>query len=295
MAYVLDRETGEPIWPMEERAVPASTTPGEWTSPTQPFPTRPAPFDLHGLSVDDLIDFTPELRAKALEIVKPYVMGPIFTPPSLIDESPGGTRGTLQVPSSVGGAEWGGGAFDPATGVLYVPSVTAVFAADLTEADPEEMNVTYTQGLRLLLDGPQGLPLTKPPYGRITAIDLNTGEHLWMVPNGDGWRDHPAIAHLDLPPLGQPGRAMTLLTRTLLFVSEGDPIMVRTPTGGGPDSGKGFRAFDKETGELLWETRLPAGTTGSPLTYMHGGKQFIVLPIGGRDHPSEWIALALPD
>ncbi len=295
MAYVLDRATGEPIWPMEDRTVPTSDTPGEWTSPTQPFPTRPAPFDLLGLTEDDLIDLTPELRAEALEIASRYRMGPVFTPPSPIGAEPGGTLGTLQMPGAVGGAEWGGGAFDPETGILYVPSITAAMVADLTRADQEGANVTFTRGTREMLAGPQGLPLTKPPWGRITAIDLNTGDHVWQVANGDGWRDHPAIAHLELPPLGQLGRAMPLLTRTLLFVSEGDPIMLRTPPGGGPDAGRGFRAFDKETGAVVWETTLPAGTTGAALTYLHEGRQYIVLPIGSTTHPGEWIALALPE
>ncbi len=294
IAYVLNRVTGEPVWPMVELAVPGSTTPGEWTAPTQPFPTKPAPFDRQGFSIDDLIDFTPELRAEAIEIIRPYRPGPLFTPPSFIGNEPGDTKGSLQLPGTVGGAEWGGGGFDPQTGMLYVPSITAVTVTDLTLASREGMNVTYTRGGRILLQGPQGLPLTKPPYGRITAIDLHTGDHVWMVPNGNGWRDHPAIRHLDLPPLGQGGRSMTVLTSTLLFVSEGDPIMVRTPEGGGPDSGKGFRAFDKDTGEVLWETLLPAGTNGSPMTYSYNGKQYIVLPIGSVDHQGEWVAFALP-
>ena len=294
IAYVLNRVTGEPVWPMVELAVPGSTTPGEWTAPTQPFPTKPAPFDRQGITIDDLIDFTPELRAEAIEIILPYRPGPLFTPPSFVGIEPGDTRGTLQLPGTVGGAEWGGAGFDPQTGMLYVPSVTAVTVTDLTLAAREGMNVTYTRGGRILLQGPCGLPLTRPPYGRITAIDLHTGDHVWMVPNGDGWRDHPAIKHLDLPPLGQGGRSMTVLTSTLLFVSEGDPIMVRTPSGGGPDSGKGFRAFDKETGEVLWETMLPAGTNGSPMTYSYGGKQYIVLPIGAVEHAGEWVAFALP-
>ena len=178
--------------------------------------------------------------------------------------------------------------------MLFVPSVTGTFAADLTPGNPDRMNVRYTRGTRAFPLGPQGLPLLKPPYGRITAIDMNTGEHVWMVPNGDGPRDHPAIAHLELPPLGQPGRAMTLLTKSLLFVSEGDPIMVRTPPGAGPDAGRKFRAFDKASGEVIWETTLPAGNTGSPMTYMHDGTQYIVLPIGSLDRPGEWVALALP-
>ncbi len=294
IAYVFDRVTGEPVWPIVERPVPGSNTPGEWISPTQPFPTKPEPFDHHGITEDDLIDFTPELRAEAIEILKPYFLGPIFTPPSIRSDDPEDTRGTFQFPGSVGGAEWGGAGFDPETGILYVPSVTAGFVADLTPGNPDRMNVRYTRGNREFLAGPRGLPLTKPPYGRITAIDMHTGEHVWTVANGDGPRDHPDLAHLNLPPLGQPGRAMTLLTKTLLFVSEGDPIMVRTPPGAGPDAGKKFRAFDKESGAVLWETEFDAGTNGSPITYMHDGKQYIVLPIGSVEHPGEWVALALP-
>ena len=294
IAYVFDRVTGEPVWPIVERPVPGSQTPGEWISPTQPFPTKPAPFDVHGISVDTLIDLTPELREEAMEIVAPYVLGEIFTPPSIRGDGDGDRKGTLQLPGSVGGAEWGGAGFDPETGMLFVPSVTGTFAADLTPGNPDRMNVRYTRGTRAFPLGPQGLPLLKPPYGRITAIDMNTGEHVWMVPNGDGPRDHPAIAHLELPPLGQPGRAMTLLTKSLLFVSEGDPIMVRTPPGAGPDAGRKFRAFDKASGEVIWETTLPAGNTGSPMTYMHDGTQYIVLPIGSLDRPGEWVALALP-
>ena len=293
IAYVFDRVTGEPVWPIVERPVPASNTPGEWISPTQPFPTKPEPFDRHGISVDDLIDFTPDLRQEAVEILSPYILGPIFTPPSIRSDDPEDTLGTFQIPGSVGGAEWGGAGFDPETGMLYVPSVTAGFFADLTPGNPDRMNVRYTRGTREFPAGPRGLPLTKPPYGRITAIDMNTGEHVWMVANGDGPRDHPAIAHLNLPPLGQTGRSMTLLTKTLLFVSEGDPIMVRTPPVGLSDAGKIFRAFDKASGDVVWEMELPAGTNGSPITYLHEGKQYIVLPIGSLTHPGEWLTLAL--
>jgi quinoprotein glucose dehydrogenase len=178
--------------------------------------------------------------------------------------------------------------------MLYVPSVTAGFYADLSPGNPDRMNVRYTRGTREFPAGPRGLPLTKPPYGRITAIDMNTGEHVWIVANGDGPRNHPAIAHLNLPPLGQTGRAMTLLTKTLLFVSEGDPIMVRTPPVGLSDAGKMFRAYDKASGDVVWEMALPAGTNGSPMAYMHEGKQYIVLPIGSASHGGEWVALALP-
>ena len=294
IAYTFDRVTGEPVWPIIERPVPGSNTPGEWISPTQPFPTKPLPFDRHGITEEDLIDFTDELRAEALEIAEPYILGEIYTPPSIRGEDATDTKGTLQLPGSVGGAEWGGAGFDPETGMLYIPSVTGAFAADLTPGNPDRMNVRFTRGTRAFPDGPRGLPLTKPPYGRITAIDMNTGEHVWMVPNGNGPRNHPAIEHLNLPPLGQPGRAMTLLTKSLLFVSEGDPIMVRTPPGAGEDAGKAFRAYDKDSGAVIWETTFPAGTNGSPITYMHDGKQYIVMPIGSLTHPGEWVALALP-
>ena len=294
IAYTFDRVTGEPVWPIIERPVPGSNTPGEWISPTQPFPTKPLPFDRHGITEDDLIDFTDELKAEALEIAEPYSLGEIYTPPSIRGEDATDTKGTLQLPGSVGGAEWGGAGFDPETGMLYIPSVTGAFAADLTPGNPDRMNVRFTRGTRAFPDGPRGLPLTKPPYGRITAIDMNTGEHVWMVPNGNGPRNHPAIDHLNLPPLGQPGRAMTLLTKSLLFVSEGDPIMVRTPPGAGEDAGKAFRAYNKDSGAVVWETIFPAGTNGSPITYMHNGKQYIVMPIGSLTHPGEWVALALP-
>ncbi len=294
IAYTFDRVTGEPVWPIIERPVPGSNTPGEWISPTQPFPTKPLPFDRHGITEEDLIDFTDELKAEALEIAEPYILGEIYTPPSIRGEDATDTKGTLQLPGSVGGAEWGGAGFDPETGMLYIPSVTGAFAADLTPGNPDRMNVRFTRGTRAFPDGPRGLPLTKPPYGRITAIDKNPGDHVWMVPNGNGPRNHPAIEHLNLPPLGQPGRAMTLLTKSLLFVSEGDPIMVRTPPGAGEDAGKAFRAYNKDSGAVIWETIFPAGTNGSPITYMHDGKQYIVMPIGSLTHPGEWVALALP-
>jgi quinoprotein glucose dehydrogenase len=288
--FVFDRVTGEPVWPIEERPVPKGTIPGEWYSPTQPFPTKPAPFDRQGLSVDDLIDFTPELRAEAVAIAKQYVIGPIYTPPSLKSDEPGGTKGTLMVPSWIGGGNWDGAAFDPETHILYVPSMSSVFVAGLVKGGA---NARYAYQIDGTPDakGPQGLPLIKPPYGRITAIDLNRGEHVWMVPNGDGPRNHPLLKHLNLPPLGTPGRRPPLLTKTLVFAGEGDKTAVRIPLGGG---GNKFRAFDKTTGNVLWETEFPAGTTGAPMTYMVNGKQYIVVAIGGLDHQAEFVALSLP-
>ena len=302
-AFVFDRITGQPVWPIEERAVPASDTPGERTSPTQPFPTKPPPFDRQGVSIDDLIDFTPELRREALELVKQYRIGPLFTPPTVRGAGPNGLKGTVQLPGSVGGADWQGGAFDPETGIVYVQSITGPFVADLVKGNPKQSDLDYLPGLRAYPPGPQGLPLLKPPYGRITAIDLSKGDLVWMVPNGDGPRNHPLLKPLNLPPLGNPGRSAPLLTKTLLFVGEGDPVMVRAgsrlppqmPASIAPGAGgKMFRAFDKATGALLWETALPAGTTGAPMTYMYEGKQYLLVAVGGADHGPEFVALALP-
>ncbi|MGE3511584.1 MAG: PQQ-binding-like beta-propeller repeat protein [Vicinamibacterales bacterium] len=295
MAYVFDRATGQPVWPIEERPVPRSNTPGEKTSPTQPFPTKPAPFDLHGITVDDLIDFTPALRAEAIAISKKYVMGPIYTPPSVRSTAPNGTIATLQMPGATGGAEWGGAGFDPETGMLYIPSITGALGADLLPGDPAKTNLRYTRGDRPLPEGPQGLPLTKPPYGRVVAIDMNTGSQVWMVPNGDGPRDHPALKGLNLPPLGQTSRDMPLLTKTLLFVAQGDALMIRTPPMGTSFKfGNRIRAYDKQNGRVVWEKELEAGATGAMMTYRHQGKQYIVLPIGSRTHPAEFVALSVP-
>jgi quinoprotein glucose dehydrogenase len=291
LVFVLDRTTGKPVWPIEERPVPASTVPGEKAWPTQPIPTKPLPFEHQGLQADDLIDFTPQLHAEALEIIKNYVTGPLYTPPSIRSDGPGDKKGTLQLPGSNGGVAWTGAAFDPETGMLYIPSKTNPFAADLLKGNPEDTNLRYRAGSRALVAGPRGLPLTKPPYGRVTAINLNTGEHVWMVANGDGPRYHPELKALNLPPLGQAVRSTAIVTKTLLFVTEGDQNNPRTPPGGG---GKKFRALDKTTGKTLWETEFEAGATGAPITYVHQGKQYVVLAIGGNQHPGEFVALSLP-
>ena len=299
--FVFDRETGEPVWDIEERPVPQSAVPGEMTSATQPFPTKPAPFDLQGSSEENLIDFTPELRAQALEITKNYVTGPLFTPPSIASE--GGTQGTIQLPGSQGGADVQGAAFDPETGMLYIPSITSPFVADLLPGDPEVTNLSYTKGSRRWLAGPQGLPLYKPPYGRITAINMNTGEHEWMVPNGWGPVDNPAIANLDLGKLGVPGRPSPLLTKSLLFIGEGMtnqrrggrippdmPIEIATNSGG-----PWFRAYDKTSGAVVWEIEMNAGTTNPPVSYVYGEKQYLLIAIGDSRHAPELVAFALPE
>jgi quinoprotein glucose dehydrogenase len=288
MAYVFafDRVTGKPIWPIEERPVPASNVPGEWTSPTQPFPTKPAPFDRIGFTDDDLIDFTPELHGQAVEIMSRYVHGQIFTPPSLKGND---KLGTIYLPGWVGGANWTGAAIDPETKILYIPSVSVPWLIGLVKMDKGDWR--RAQEKSLYPDGPQGLPLVKPPYGRITAIDMNRGEHVWMVPNGDGPRNHPLLKDLHLPPLGQPGRVAPLLTKTLLFLGEGDMVGLSMPPFSG---GNMFRAYDKRTGRVLWEKDLDAGTTGAPMSYMYQGKQYIVVAVGGVKHSPELVALALP-
>ncbi len=283
LAYVFafDRATGEPLFPIEEVPVPQATTDGEYTSPTQPRPVKPAPFDRQNMDEDALIDFTPELHAEAVEIMNRYVHGPMYTPPSFAGGDDG-KLGTLYLPGWVGGANWTGAALDPETGIAYIPSVTVPWISRYDYRRPPEDS--------LYLDGPQGLPLVKPPFGRITAIDMDSGDHLWMVPNGDGPRDHPLLKDLDLPPLGQSGRAAPLLTRSFLFMGEGDAVGLSLPKFSG---GNMFRAYDKTTGDVVWEIDLGAGTTAPPITYMFEGRQYIVVAIGGVDHPAELVALAI--
>ena len=300
-AFAFDRATGEPIWPIEERPVPQSTTPGEKTSPTQPFPTKPPAFDRQGATVENLIDFTPELHKEALEIVSQYTIGPMFMPPTVRTET---NLGTIQLPGSQGGADVQGGAFDPDSGYMYVPSITAPFVADIIDGNPDRTNLRYVKGRRLWIGGPRGLPLFKPPYGRITAFDMTKGEIVWQVPNGNGPRNHPAIRHLNLGRLGRPGRPSPLLTKTLLFIGEGSRARAergadRIPEGmpveivtnyGEP----WFRAYDKLNGDVLWEIELPGGTTGAPMSYMHKGKQYVVVAIEELDEPAQWVAFSLP-
>ncbi len=290
--YVLDRKTGKPIWPIEDRPIPRSDVPGEVAAMTQPFPTRPAPFDLQGITVNDLIDFTPELRREAKSILERFVYGPIFTPPSVLGTQPGGKQGTVQVPGWVGGANWNGAAVDPRTGVLYVPSVTSPSVTALVPPPAaDSSDFRYVRGLPREVPMPRGLPLLKPPYGRITAIDMNTGDHLWMRANGPGPRDNPAIANLKLPWLGQTGRPAPLLTKTLLFLGEGseDALSVLPLSGG-----KAFRAWNKRNGDVIWEIQLAAGTSGAPMTYLADGRQFIVVAIGDKHTRGRLVGLALP-
>jgi quinoprotein glucose dehydrogenase len=289
--YVLDRATGQPVWPIEERPVPQGDVPGEWYAPTQPFPSKPPAFDQQGVSEKDLIDFTPELKAEALKIVSEYKYGPLYTPPVLLG-SPSGPKGTILMPGTNGGADWGGASFDKETGVLYVPSSHLPDVVALGKSQHPESTLPFVRQQVPRIGGPQGLPTPfKPPYSRLVAIDLNKGDILWSVANGDGLRNHPAFKGLNLPPLGAPGRLAALVTKSFVFMGEGSNTGVGVPPGGG---GKMFRAFDKKSGAIAWETELPGGTSGAPMTYMVNGKQYIVVAVSWREMPGELIALALP-
>ena len=295
--YVFDREDGTPLWPIIEMPVPRSDVPGEQTSATQPIPSRPAPFERQGFTVDDLIDFTPEIRAEAMEIAADYRMGPLYTPPSLIDD-PDGTKGTLVLPGWGGGASWPGAGVDVEAGILFVPSLKVPIVVSLAPGEPGGTNPDYMRVGAIYPPGPRGLPLVKPPWGRITAIDLNTGDHLWMRPLGSAPRDvreHPDLQGLglDFSAMGQNGRPGALVTKTLLFVGEGGGVRggVASRHGAG---GPIFRAYEKQTGEVVAEVTLPANPTGSPMSYMLNGKQYIAVAAATLETPAEIIALALP-
>ena len=328
--YVLDRITGEPIWPIEERPVEVGDVPGEWYSPTQPFPTKPPAYDRQGVSTDDLIDFTAELRNEALELASWYKLGPLFTPPvvSRIE----GPLGTLMAPSTGGGTNWPGGSYDPENQIVFVSSGRSVGAIGLVPPYAGQSDMAYIQGNAAT--GPRttggagsaagggqvefvpatsaptaptvssrgrpplglrvsGLPMLKPPYGTISAIDMKRGEILWQVPHGetlDTMRNNPALAGLDIPRTGQAGTVGTLVTSTLVIA--GEPERTTTQTG---ESGAMLRAYDKLTGMEVGAVYLPAPQTGSPMTYMLNGEQYIVIAVSDAQHSGELIAFKLPD
>jgi quinoprotein glucose dehydrogenase len=257
----------------------------------QPFPTKPPAFEQQGLTVDGLIDFTPELRRKAEAILSQYTAGPLFGPPSLVTET---NKGTVMAPSTDGGANWQGACFDPETGILYVPSMNRIVSLGLREDTQGRTEFPYVLAYEII-QGPEGLPIMKPPYSRISAIDLNRGEMVWQVPHGDGPRDHPAIKHLNLGPLGMPTTGIGtngggVLTKELLFIiqADSDPDDI---WGRGTDGV--IRAFDKKSGEELWEYRLGKAPYGTPMTYMYDGKQYVVVGVGGSGQPAEYVAFRL--
>ena len=243
-----------------------------------------------------MLDFTPELRKAALSVLEKYNYGPLFTPPSL--EKP-----TILMPGIAGGASWSGAAFDPETGILYVPSNTIAYAVTMKKSP-----VPYADyvGDAAAVETLQGLPLWKPPYSRITAIDMHTGDHRWMVPMGDLAQSNPVLKQLGLSAVGRNARGHMLLTKTLLIIGQEGT----TQREGGPQresSAPGtvnvpnfevhdpkFVAYDKATGKVVGEVALPRNATGAPMTYMLNGKQYIVVPTGGANLPAELIALRLP-
>jgi quinoprotein glucose dehydrogenase len=279
--YAFDRKTGQPIWPIEERPVPQSKVPGEWTSPTQPFPTKPPAFELQGATEENLIDFTSELRQRAREVLQAFDHGPLFTPPT--------EKGLLAVPGNLGGANWGGAAFDSETGILYVPSrmtPTLLRARRLVAGDRP------TAGAPPRVPEIDGLSIFKPPYSRITAIDMNKGTHVWMSPLGNGPRNHPLLRGLDVPPLGDfvDGESV-LVTKTLLFVTtwrrqrgNGLPLITPwSPEYGDPDAArKLLYVFNKQTGTLLRELQLDGHSAAAPMTYLYGGKQYLAIAVGAN-------------
>jgi quinoprotein glucose dehydrogenase len=288
--FVFDRVTGKPVWPIEERPVPPSDVPGERAAPTQPIPTKPAPFAKQGFSAEDIIDFTPALKERALEVLRRYRTGPLFMPPTL--------EGTVAMPGNIGGSGWGGGAFDPETGIFYLKatndptlyklirpvrsdSLDADFALDFRGTlGVSAATETDSSGLHRPTEE---LPINKPPYGTLTAIDLNIGEQLWQVPVGDSpsIRSHPALAGLDLPPLGVAGAPGAIVTGGgLLFI-----------TGGGST----LYALDKTTGATLWQAPLGQRGYAVPMTYRtKSGRQFVVIATG-VGAGAKLIAFALPE
>src|SRR5262245_11026869 len=284
--YVFDRKTGQPVWPSEEKPVEQTTVPGEKTSPTQPFPTKPPPFEQQGVQEKDLIDFTPEIKAEALKVASQFKLGPLFTPPIVRGE--GGKVGMVYVPN---GANWPGGSFDPETGIVYVYSNTLTRLISLVN-DPKRSDMDFINGHGGGDTGGgltvQGLPLVKPPWGRITALDLSKGEMVWQVAHGetlDTVKNHPMLKGVNIPRTGRIGPIGTLTTKTLVI--SGESGFTTLPSG---QRGATLYAYDKATGKEVANLFMPAPQTGSPMTYLLNGKQYLVLSISGAGHPAEIIA-----
>lgn len=329
--YVLDRETGKPIWPVVERKVEAGDVPGEWYAPTQPFPSKPPPYDMQGVTIDDLIDFTPELRAQAIDLVKNYKIGPLYTPPVV---SKPGRWGTITNPGVQGGTNWPGGCYDPETHIAYVYSKTQPSVVGIVpNTDPAVSEFPQVHGIagnpphpqvamgadappppRIEANPPaggsvggadakakgpppgvlavQGLPLLKPPYGRITAIDLTKGDLKWQVAHGetpDNIRNHPALKGLKIPRTGRAGNLGPLATKTLVICGEAGFFTNEYGVRGAM-----LRAYDKATGEEKGAVYMAAPQSGAPMTYMLNGRQYIVVAIGGGNYSAELVAYRLP-
>jgi quinoprotein glucose dehydrogenase len=325
MVYTFDRATGQPVWPIEERPVPQGDVPGEKYSPTQPFPTKPPPYDHQGVTLDNLIDFTPELRAEAVKLMSRYKMGPIFTPTVLSKAD-----GPIASFRSSGGTNWPGGAFDPETQILYAPSYTSLVPVGLMPPPSKEFSdIRFVlgdarTGVRYITGpgenagadappptgrggsgggggegagggggpNPQGLPYLKPPYGRITAIDMSKGEHVWQIAHGetpDSVRNHPALKGVKVPRTGQAGAVGVLVTKTLVI--SGEPQATTLPN---RPRGAMLRAYNKATGAEVGAVYLPAQQSGSPMTYTLNGRQYIIVAVSGGNYSGEYLAFALP-
>jgi glucose dehydrogenase/cytochrome c5 len=290
LTFVFDRVTGKPVWPIEERAVPKSGIPGEVPSPTQPFPTRPAPFLRLGYDESDLIDFTPELREQGKKIAAEYTKGTLYTTPTEVTPT---NKGTWIYPGTGGGPNWNGAAFDPDTHMLYTPLRLKPQYAGIKKGDPKTTDMHYYGGGGgAPINGPQGLPILKPPYSLMVATNMDKGEHMWRIPIGeapDFVKNHPALKglNLDFKSMGQfDVRPGPLLTKELLFMGESGNI-------GGGSGGPMFRAYDKRDGKILWEGKMPNLVTGAPMTYELNGRQYIVMTVSKRGEPAEVVAVTL--
>ena len=305
--YVFNRVTGEPIWPIEEKPVPQGDVPGEWYSPTQPIPTKPPPYGRNGFSVDDVIDFTPALKAQALQVISKYKIGPLFTPP--VVSKAGGPLGTLDIGCCQGGTNWPGGSYDPQTHLLYVYGKSEVTSLGLVPPAKGKSDMNFIRGVAAFdvtpapaADGAaaangaltvQGLPIFKPPYGAITAIDMDKGEIVWQIAHGetpDNIRNNPALKGLTIPRTGRAGNIGVITTSALVIAGEAG--FITNPQG---QRGAYLRAYDKATGKDAGAVFMPAGQTGAPMTYMMNGKQYIVVAVGGAGFPAELLAYRLPD
>ena len=334
--YVFDRVTGKPVWPIEERPVPKGDVPGEWYSPTQPFPTKPPAYARQAVTVDDLIDFTPEMREQAIKALSVYKMGPMFNPPVL--SKVGGPLAAVTIGTTNGGTNWPGAGYDPETHTAYLPASNASIAPiGLIEPPEGFSDIKYVSGRAgqpfRVSEGPgygsaadypqeprrrpapapapanapaaapaagaptgaltvQGLSVLKPPYGVLSAINLDKGELVWQVAHGDTpdvVRNHAALKGMNIPKTGQNGAVGLVVTKTLVVM--GDPQVTTTPD---HPRGAMLRAYDKGTGNQVGAVYLPAPQSGSPMTYKVNGKQYIVVAVSGGSYSGEYIAFALP-
>ena len=319
--YMFDRVTGKPIWPMPERPVEVGNVPGEWYSPTQPIPTKPPAYSRNGVSIDDLIDFTPGLREKAKQDVAKYHLGPVFTPPTVSKQE--GPLGTLTMGTASGGTNWPGGSYDPETHIAYLYACNScIEPIGLVESPKEVSDLRYISGTAgrevQILHGPgenagadspkpakkragssytrleeDDLPIVKPPYGTITAINLDKGEFVWQIAHGetpDVVRNSELLKGMNIPRTGQTTYNIgTLVTKTLVIAGEGQV----TTTADHP-RGAMLRAYDKATGKEVGAVYMPAPQSGSPMTYMVHGKQYIVVAVSGGPYSGEYIAYTLP-